>query len=72
MNKNLHIFPTKQVSTMTPSERRDLRLLLALPDSITNLKKSIEDSLGAEKARLEEKLRQNLEDYDRLKNLYGV
>lgn len=57
---------------MTPVERRDLRLLLALPDSIANLKNSVEEAVGAEKERLENILRQNEEEYDRLSNLYHI
>ena len=57
---------------MTSSDRRDLRLLLALPDSIANLKKSVEEATGREKERLENILRQNEEEYDRLLSLHQI
>lgn len=72
MNKNLYNYPTKEVSHMTASDRRDLRLLLALPDSINNLKKSVEEAIGREKERLENILRQNEEEYDRLLSLHKI
>jgi len=57
---------------MTPSERRDLRLFLALPDSIAHLEKGVEVAERVEKERLTKILEQNKEEYGRLKNLYQL
>lgn len=60
MNKNLYNYPTKVVGSLSPLKRREIRLLLCLPDSITNLQKSLEGATGAEKDMLEGRLENNM------------
>ena len=71
--KRLNRFPKDVVNKYNPQELQELRILLALPDSIHQLQTSISECVRDTEANLyKERLAENMEQLEELTNKWGI
>jgi hypothetical protein len=71
--KRLNRFPKELINQLKPQELQELRLLLALPDSIHQLQTSLTESeRSQEKAFYQERIDENLQLLDDLTDKWNI